>query len=349
MKIAQVSPLYESVPPVSYGGTERIVSYLTEEFVRQGHDVTLFASGDSKTSAKLVAPCEQSLRRMKSQDPLARHFVEMKMVQDHVDDFDVIHYHIDYLHYPFSSWGRTPNVTTLHGRLDLPDLEELYRVFDDIPVISISDAQRKPQPHINWVSTVYHGFPDNLYEYYPEKGDYLVFIGRLSPVKRVDRAIKIAKKSGIKLKIGGIINPEDENYFNNHIAWQLEDPLVEYVGEVNERQKSELLGKALCMLFPIDWPEPFGMVMVESMACGTPVVAFRNGAVEELVMSGLNGYAVNSVEEAVRAVNEIEKINRPDCRRYFEDNFHVSLMAENYLKAYERLIEKAASKVISIK
>ncbi|MEX2398144.1 MAG: glycosyltransferase family 4 protein [Balneolales bacterium] len=348
MRIAQVSSLYQRVPPESYGGTERVVSYLTEELVRQGHEVTLFASGDSKTNARLIAPCERSLRSMKSQDPIAHHFVEMQMVQDRINDFDIIHYHIDYLHFPFSKLGGTPNVTTLHWRLDQPDLKKLYEVFDDIPVISISNAQRKPQPHIYWVSTVYHGFPDDLYNYCPDGGDYLAFVGRLSPVKRVDRAIKIAKRTGIKLKIAGNINPEDENYFNNHIAWQLDDPLVEYIGEVNEEQKTEFLGNALCMLFPIDWPEPFGMVMAESLACGTPVIAFKNGSVEELIMHGRNGYVVNTIDEAVAAVENIDQISRLECREYFEMNFTVSRMADNYLEAYETLIDRAASRVISL-
>ncbi|MEX0929071.1 MAG: glycosyltransferase family 4 protein [Balneolales bacterium] len=349
MRIAQVSPLYEKVPPKSYGGTERIVSYLTEELVRQGHDVTLFASGDSKTRARLIAPCERSLREMKCQDPLAHHFVEMQMVQDRLDEFDVIHYHIDYLHYPFSRWNKTPGVTTLHWRLDLPDLKELYRVFDDIPVISISNAQRKPQPHINWVSTVYHGFPEHLYTYYPGEGEYLAFIGRLSPVKRVDRAIKIAKRTGIRLKIAGNVNPEDETYFNNHIAWQLDDPLVEFIGEVGDDQKGEFLGKARAMLFPIDWPEPFGMVMVEAMACGTPVIAFNRGSVEEIIHHEKTGFVVETVDEAVEAVRRLGLINRADCRKHYENNFHVSRMAENYLKAYEILIDRPAAKEILIK
>ncbi|MEX0684853.1 MAG: glycosyltransferase family 4 protein [Balneolales bacterium] len=347
MRIAQVAPLYESVPPPSYGGTERIVSYLTEELVRQGHEVTLFASGDSKTKAKLIAPCEKSLRSVKADDPLAHHMVELKMVQDHILDFDIIHYHIDYLHYPFSRFSKTPHVTTMHWRLDQPDLERLYQVFSDIPVISISDAQRKPQPHINWISTVYHGFPQNNFPYVPEKGDYLAFMSRLAPVKRVDRAIKIAKKTGIKLKIAGNINPEDETYFNNHVAWQLDDPLVEYVGSVGDEQKAEFLGNALCMLFPIDWPEPFGMVMAEAMACGTPVIAFNKGSVEELIKPGINGFVVNTIEEAVDAVHKLDQINRSACRNYFEENFQVTHMANQYVKAYEQVIERWAEKEYS--
>ena len=347
MRIAQVAPLHQSVPPTSYGGTERIVSYLTEDLVRQGHDITLFASGDSRTQAKLIAPCDQALRNMNSQDPVPHHMVEMKMVQDMAHEFDIIHYHIDYLHYPFSRFSQTPHVSTMHWRMDHPDLQGLYKVFDNIPVISISDAQRRPQPHIDWVSTVYHGFPPDKFRYNPGGGEYLAFMSRLAPVKRVDRAIKIAKRTGIKLKIAGNINPEDESYFNNHIAWQLDDPLVEYVGEVGDEQKAEFLGNARCLLFPIDWPEPFGMVMAEAMACGTPVIAYDKGSVPELVMSGLNGFVVNSIGEAIEAVQNLDKISRKACRDYFLDNFQVSKMAKNYIKAYELVIERWASKEIT--
>jgi len=276
MKIAQVSPLYESVPPKLYGGTERVVSNLTEELVRLGHDVTLFASGDSRTSAKLVAPCSQALRLdADCRDQMAYHMILLDQVFERIKDFDIVHFHIDYLHYPLSRRATTAHVTTLHGRLDLPELATLYRRFPDVPLVSISDAQRRPIASANWQGTVYHGLPRDLYEFHPATGKYLAFLGRISPEKRVDRAIEIACRSGLPLKIAAKVDPADREYFKCEIEPLLDDPLVEFIGEIDDRQKSEFLGGALALLFPIDWPEPFGLVMIESMASGTPVIGWK--------------------------------------------------------------------------
>lgn len=341
MKIAQVSPLYEAVPPKLYGGTERIVSYLTEELVNQGHDVTLFASADSVTKAKLVPICDEALRLKKDcVDPLAHHIVQMQEVLDRSQEFDIIHYHTDYLHFPLSRLNPKLQLTTLHGRLDIPDLQSVYKKFKDMPVVSISNNQRKPLNFANWVATVYHGLPVDQYSFGKGEGKYLAFIGRISPEKRVDRAIEIAKKAGMKIKIAAKIADADRAYYETKIKHLFDDPLVEFVGEIGESQKSEFLGNAAALLFPIDWPEPFGLVMIESMACGTPVVAYGHGSVPEVIDPGKSGFIVHSIEEAVEAVQYIDLIDRKLCRETFEKRFSASRMAMDYVELYERLAHK---------
>lgn len=341
MKIAQVSPLFESVPPRYYGGTERVVSYLTEELVRQGHDVTLFASGDSVTSARLSAVGKTAMRLDKScVDPWARHIVLVDQVFERAADFDVIHFHVDYLHFPMARRHNTPTVTTLHGRLDIPDLVPLYRQFHNIPVVSISNAQRTPLPWVNWQGTVYHGLPPDLYQLHPEPGHYLAFLGRICREKRVDRAIEIAHRTGMRLKIAAKIDKADELYYQTAIAPLLNDPLVEFIGEIGEAEKEEFLGNAYAALFPIDWPEPFGLVMIEAMACGTPVIAYRCGSVPEVTVDGVTGFVVDNLEAAVAAVAKIGSLDRRRIRRVFEQRFSVSRMAHDYLLVYERQLQR---------
>ena len=342
MKIAQVAPLYESVPPKTYGGTERVVSYLTEELVNKGHEVTLFAPGDSVTRARLIPGCKRSLRTSSDcVDQLAHHITMLQRVQDMINTFDIVHYHIDYLHFPLSAKSQKLHLTTLHGRLDIPDLKGVYNFFPSIPVVSISNNQRLPLANINWAGTVYHGLPRHLYDYYPDEGEYLAFLGRISPEKRVDRAIEIAKRTGIKLKIAAKVDKVDEQYFKEKIEHLLSDPVVEFIGEIGEEEKKAFLGNAKALLFPIDWPEPFGMVMIEALACGTPVVAFRNGSVPEIIRNGITGFIVNNVEEAVKAVDNIRHVSRRDCRTDFELRFSSSRMAEDYLRLYALQINKA--------
>ncbi|MBX7157440.1 MAG: glycosyltransferase family 4 protein [Verrucomicrobiae bacterium] len=341
MKIAQVAPLYESVPPQCYGGTERVVSYLTEELVRLGHDVTLFASGDSVTSAKLNPQCQRALRVDKHCiDQAAYHVGMIEKLCQQADRFDIIHSHIDYL--PFSLFRRvvTPSLTTLHGRLDIPDLIPLYQEFSDIPVVSISDSQRKPLSWINWQQTVYHGLPRDLYAYHEQMGNYLAFLGRISPEKRVDSAIVIANQVGMPLKIAAKIDKVDKDYFHAKIKPLLDNPNIEYIGEIGEKEKGEFLGKAYALLFPIDWPEPFGLVMIEAMACGTPVIACRNGSVPEIMEEGKTGFIVKTLAEAVEAVKKIPTLSRKRCREVFEEKFTSNHMAINYLKIYHSLISK---------
>src|SRR5262245_31341873 len=341
MRIAQVAPLYESVPPKYYGGTERVVSYLTEELVRQGHDVTLFASGDSETNARLVAACQWSLRLDKHcQNQMAHHFVMLERVFQHADEFDIIHFHVDYLHFPLSRREAITQVTTLHGRLDIPDLVPLYQEFRDMPVISISNGQREPLPWANWQATVYHGLPADIYRFHPEPGSYLAFLGRISPEKRVDRAIKIANQVGMPLKIAAKIDKVDRDYFDSVIAPLLRDSLVEFVGEIGDVEKDEFLGNAHALVFPIDWPEPFGLVMIEAMACGTPVVAYRGGAVPELVEPGQTGFVVENLKDAVKAVRRVAELSRKQCREVFEQRFTATRMARDYVRQFERLIER---------
>lgn len=338
MKIAQVAPLYESVPPKYYGGTERVVSYLTEELVQQGHEVTLFASGDSETDAELVPMCPQGLRHDPAcVDSLAHHISMLEHIVKVSHKFDIIHFHIDYLHFPLSRLKEWPHVTTLHGRLDLPDLDPLYQEFTDMSVISISDAQRRPLPQANWEATVYHGLPPQLYSFNPSSDGYLAFIGRISPEKRVDRAIKIADRVGMPLKIAAKVDKEDREYFEESIEPLLGAPHVEFLGEIGEAEKDCFLGNAKALLFPIDWPEPFGLVLIEAMSCGTPAVAFRHGSVPELVEEGESGFVVENMEEAVDAVRRIDDISRRRCREVFEDRFTAARMTRNYLGVYESI------------
>jgi glycosyltransferase involved in cell wall biosynthesis len=343
MRIAQVAPLHESVPPRFYGGTERIISYLTEELVGMGHDVTLFASGDSVTSAKLVSPCRNSLRLDPNcVDPVAHHFLLVEQVAQRADNFDIIHWHIDYFSYPLSRRMRVPSVTTLHGRLDLKDLVNLYDEFDDIPLISISDNQKAPVPNANWQATVYHGLPPDLYTFREKKGKYLAFVGRMSREKRVDRAIEIALRTGIELKIAAKIQNNDRPYFKEFVEPLLKGPYVEYVGEIGEEEKDAFIGEALALLFPIDWPEPFGLVMIESFACGTPVIAFNCGSVSEVVKDGVTGYICSTLNEAVSAVERVGEIDRRVVRREFEERFSSRRMAEDYMGIYRKLAQNAA-------
>jgi glycosyltransferase involved in cell wall biosynthesis len=338
MRIAQVSPLYESVPPRTYGGTERIVSYVTEELVRQGHQVTLFASGDSATAATLIPQCERALRLDETcHDPLAYHIVMLDEVFRRAGDFDMIHFHVDYLHYPISAQFCVPSVTTLHGRLDLPEHLHIYRRFPDVPLISVSDAQRRPIPFANWRATVYHGLPRNLYSLQSGPGRYLAFLGRISPEKRVDRAIEVAKHIGMPLRIAAKCDKVDKDYYEGRIKPMLDHPLIEYLGELGDAEKQEFLGNAYALLFLIDWPEPFGLATIEAMACGTPVVAFRRGSVPEIVDDGVTGFVVDNMEEAVRAVQKVGRLSRSRCRDEFERRFTVSRMVDDYVAEYLEL------------
>ena len=342
MRIAQVAPLYESVPPRLYGGTERVVSYLTEELVRQGHDVTLFASGDSITSARLIPACRNALRLDKGcVDRLAPHIVMLERVAREAKCFDVIHFHVDYLHYPLSRRISVPHVTTLHGRLDLPELIPLYEEFDDVPVVSISDSQRAPLPRANWQATVYHGLPDQpLWSASP--GSYFAFLGRISPEKRVDRAVEIARRVGTKLRVAAKVDAVDADYFRAEIEPLFRDPLIEFVGEIGESEKPKFLGEARALLFPIDWPEPFGLAMIESLRCGTPVVAWRCGSVPEVIDDGMTGFVVGDLDEAVRATASLEQLDRHRIRDVFESRFSASRMAADYVAVYERLLGQQA-------
>jgi glycosyltransferase involved in cell wall biosynthesis len=342
MRIAQVAPLYESVPPQCYGGTERVVSYLTEELVRQGHDVTLFATGDSQTRAKLVAPCPRALRLDAGcVDSLAHHLILLEQVFARVSDFDVIHFHCDYLHFPWSRRQPCRHVTTLHGRLDLPDLPPVYREFAGEPVISISDAQRRPLPWVNWQATVHHGLPEDLYHFHEKPGEYLAFLGRISPEKRCDRAVAIARRVGLPLKIAAKVDAVDRDYYKQQVEplFRESRPLVEFLGEIGEGAKDEFLGNAYALLFPIDWPEPFGLVMIEALACGTPVIAYRNGSVPEVLDDGVTGFVVDNLDQAVQAVGRVPELSRAECRRAFELRFSARRMAQGYLAVYRRLLE----------
>jgi glycosyltransferase involved in cell wall biosynthesis len=342
MRIAQIAPLYESVPPKLYGGTERVVSYLTEELVRLGHDVTLFASGDSETSAHLVSGCKTALRLTRTcRDPLAHHTVLMGKVLSMADEFDVLHFHTDYLHFPATRGLGLPAVTTLHGRLDLPDLVPVYQHFQKQPVVSISQAQRRPLARAHWIGNVYHGLPMNLCRPQLHKGEYLAFLGRISPEKRPDRAIRIAVKAGMPLKIAAKVDNVDRQYFETEIVPLLNLPGVEFLGEINESQKSAFLGRAFAYLFPIDWPEPFGLTMIEAMACGTPTIAFRCGSVPELIDDGVTGFIVDSEDAACAAVARVGELSRERIRARFEERFTAERMAADYVAIYRRFVAKA--------
>jgi glycosyltransferase involved in cell wall biosynthesis len=341
MKIAQIAPLAESVPPKLYGGTERVVSYLTEELVRQGHDVTLFASGDSRTSAKLIRCSDIALRlNPVVKDPLPYHLVMLEEVRRRADEFDVLHFHIDMLHFPMVQDFADRTVTTLHGRLDLPDLRPLFSAFPDMPVVSISRDQRRPLPRrVNWVGNVYHGLPRGLLPFNRDPaGGYLAFLGRIAPEKRPDRAIQIAARAGLPLKIAAKIDRVDRAYWDDVVAPLVaKHPNVEFVGEIDERRKAEFLGNARALLFPIDWPEPFGLVSIEAMACGTPVIAFRAGSVPEVVDDGITGFVVRNVDEAVAAVKRLPELDRRKVRAVFESRFTVERMVRDYLAIYRGL------------
>jgi glycosyltransferase involved in cell wall biosynthesis len=338
MRIAQVSPLYEAVPPRLYGGTERVVSFLTEELVGMGHEVTLFASGDSRTSAKLEPMCAEALRLNPNiRDRMAPHMQMMEAIRDRVDEFDIIHFHNDYL--PFSLFSRqpTPFVTTIHGRLDLPEFVDVYGAFPKVPLISISDSQRAPVPNLNWVRTVHHGLPTKILTPRNVKQDYLAVLGRVSPEKGVDKAIHIAGKAGMRVKIAAKVDAADQDYFDAIIKPLLKQPHVEFIGEINEMQKPDFLSAAHGLLFPIDWPEPFGLVMIEAMACGTPVITYERGSVPEVIEDGLTGFITRDEADAVRAVQRLGELDRTKVRARFEERFSARRMAEDYLSVYEDL------------
>jgi glycosyltransferase involved in cell wall biosynthesis len=338
LRIAQVAPLYESVPPALYGGTERVVSYLTEELVRQGHEVTLFASGDSTTAAKLIAPCPRALRLDPNcQDSLAYHMIMLEEVYRRAHKFDIVHFHCDYLHFPVSRRTRVPNITTLHGRLDLPEHGAVYRQFSDMPLISISNAQRRPLPMVSWRATVYHGLPDDLYSFQEQQGKYLAFIGRISPEKGLDHAIEAAVRAEMPIRIAAKIDKVDRVYFEATIKPLLDHPLVEYIGEIGDHEKQEFLGGAYALMFLIDWPEPFGLAMIEAFACGTPVVAFRRGSVPEVIEDGKTGFIVNTADEAAVAIPQVAQLNRRDCRKAAMERFSSHRMANDYLIQYAGL------------
>ncbi len=340
MKIAQVAPLIESVPPRLYGGTERIVSYLTEELVGLGHEVTLFASADSITSADLVPCCTRALRL----DPLVKdtvpHFMMMiDKVRERAKEFDIIHFHIDFFHFPLFRSLAAQTLTTLHGRQDLADLKPFYARFAEMPLVSISHDQRKSLPHANFVETIHHGIPADLHRPSFERGRYLAFLGRISPEKRPDRAIRIARAAGIPLKIAAKVDKVDEEYFRNEILPLIDGPGVEFIGEINDHEKTRFLSEAAALLFPVDWPEPFGLVMIEAMACGTPVLAFRCGSVPEIIEDGITGKIVGSEEEAIAALPAILAYDRHAVRQQFEKRFTATRMAQDYVSTYRRSIK----------
>ncbi len=341
MRIAQIAPLYESVPPRYYGGTERVVSYLTETLVALGHDVTLFASAESVTSARLVPSRHAAIRLddhpLKSD--VSAHFAMLHDIRASLAEFDVLHFHLDPLPLPFFADCAARTVTTLHGRLDLEDLPEVYRRWPAYPLVSISDAQRKPLAFAHWVATVHHGLPLDLLDFMPGRGGYLAFLGRISPEKRVDRAIRIAERAGLPLRVAAKVDDADAVYFAREIKPLFEAAThVEFVGEVSDQEKNELLGGAAALLFPIDWPEPFGLVMIEAMACGTPVIAWDCGSVPEIVAPGETGFVVHSEDEAVDAVGKIGDLDRRRVREVFEHRFSATTMAAGYVDVYRRLL-----------
>ena len=345
MRIAQVAPLDEAVPPRLYGGTERVVSYLTETLVELGHDVVLFASGDSQTRARLVPICQQALRLDPDcQNPMPYGVLALEAAVREADGFDIVHFHQECLHLPWTRRIRCATVTTMHGRLDIGDLVPLYREYNEVPLVSISDAQRAPLPWANWRATVYHGLPDDLYRFRLEPGGYLAFLGRICPEKGVDRAIATARRSGIQLKIAAKVDAADEAYFETEIRPLLDDSLVDFIGEIGEGEKEAFLGGAAALLLPIAWPEPFGLVVIEAMACGTPVIAFPFGSMSELIEPGVTGFLVETVEQASAAVEAVAGLDRALCRRRFEDRFTATRMAKDYIGVYERLVHEVVSR-----
>jgi glycosyltransferase involved in cell wall biosynthesis len=343
MRIAQIAPLYESVPPKLYGGTERVVAHLSNELVRRGHDVVLFASGDSRTNARLVACRERALRLDKQLSwDIPAHFSMLAEVRKRAHRFDILHFHLDCFHLPLFTDMADRTLTTVHGRQDIKDLGELHRHYPNYPLVSISDSQRQPLRHLRWVKTIHHGYPTSQYAFSPAaNGGYLAFLGRIAPEKGVDRAIAIARRTGLLLRIAAKVDTADRDYFEGHIAPLLQAPGVEFIGEIGEAEKSEFLGNALALLFPISWPEPFGLVMIEAMACGTPVIAFNHGSVAEVIQDGVNGFVVETIDEAVRAVSALGSIDRNVVRASFETNFSADVMAQNYEMAYQSVLDMA--------
>lgn len=345
MRIAQVAPLYESVPPRLYGGTERIVSWLTEELVHRGHDVTLFASGDSRTAARLVAPCERAVRLdPEARDPIALHVVELSEVEERAEHFDVIHCHVDYLAFPLARHVRPPTLHTLHGALDLPHCRSLFRRFPEVPLVSISDSQRSPLAPIelDWLATVHHGLPVASIPYAPGggRGGYLVFLGRLSPEKGPDVAIRVARELDCPLRIAAKVDRADTAYFERVIRPCLDDPRIEYLGEIGDAEKWRLLHDARCLLFPVDWEEPFGLAMIEALACGTPVIARPRGSVPEIVRDGVTGFLADTVDELAGAVKRVDVLDRAACRRDVEQRFSVTVMTDRYEAVYRHLLSR---------
>ncbi|HET7221183.1 MAG TPA: glycosyltransferase family 4 protein [Vicinamibacterales bacterium] len=346
MRIAQVAPLFESVPPKLYGGTERIVSFLTNELVRLGHDVTLFASGDSATAATLVPGSPRALRLSECRDDLTPHVLMLEQVAQRAAEFDVIHFHVAPLHYPIAR--RLPgvaHVTTLHGRLDLEHLPALYDEFADAPLVAISGAQRRSLPDAGWIGTIHHGLPPTLFRFRPRPGGYFAFLGRISPEKRVDRAIEIATACRCPLRIAAKVDAADRDYFDREIKPLLDNPYVQFIGEIGEDEKDAFLGGARALLFPIDWPEPFGIVMIEALACGLPVIAFDCGSVREVIDHGVTGFIVNTMDEAIRAAQRVAEIDRAACRAVFDRRFTVNRMTTQYVRIYRRLAASSSNRV----
>jgi glycosyltransferase involved in cell wall biosynthesis len=345
MRIAQIAPLWESVPPKFYGGTERIVSYLTEELVRLGHDVTLFASGDSVTTAHLEPIYNHALRLNKG---IFNRDAPMTMLMEQAlgktGDFDIIHSHLDFLGFPLARRNPTPTVTTFHGRLDLPELQPVFREYAEMPMVSISDAQRTPVSWANWQATVYHGLPRDLYGLHPNPGSYLAFLGRIAPEKRPDHAIEIAKRVGIPLRIAAKVDPMDQEYFHTEIEPLLSNPLIEYLGEITDAEKDEFLGHAMALVCPYDWPEPFGLVLIEALACGTPVLAYQRGSIPEIIEDRSTGFVCAGFAEMTAAIQRIPEIDRRRCRGTFEQRFSVERMAQDYLRVYEQALDNTCEK-----
>jgi len=349
MRIAQVAPLFESVPPKLYGGTERVVSYLTEELVRQGHEVTLYASGDSETSARLVQGCPKALWRDSGcRETLTHHVRQLEQVVREAHRFDVIHFHLDYVHLPVISRLPCPSITTVHGRMHPPDHRPLFDAYPEAGLVSISDDQRRPIPEANWLATVHHGLPRKLHTFRETPGTYLAFLGRLSPEKGVDRAVEIARRAGLPLKVAAKIYPEEVHYFEEVIEPLFRaSPWVEFIGEVGGAAKDSFLGHAHALLFPINWAEPFGLVMIEAMACGTPIVAFRCGSVPEVMVDGVTGFIVDDVPGAVKAVGRVATLHRRECHHVFVDRFDSARMARDYLAIYRRLADSGTSRSVA--
>ncbi|MFO1247573.1 MAG: glycosyltransferase family 4 protein [Alphaproteobacteria bacterium] len=344
MKIAQIAPLVESVPPTLYGGTERVVSWLTEELVAEGHDVTLFASGDSRTSAKLEAIVPRALRLDGIHNSTPYNIIALDRLAARQHEFDVMHFHIDFFHYPLFRNMAHRTVTTLHGRQDLPELPAIYRAFPHMPLVSISNHQRKPVPPVNWQGTVYHGLPEGMLKEGAGTGGYLAFLGRICADKGILPAIEIARRAGWKLKVAAKVDPADQKYYDEQVKPVLDrSPHVEFIGEINDSQKQDFLGNAAALIFPISWPEPFGLVMIESMGVGTPVIAFNCGSVPEIMEDGLTGYVVEDIDGAVAALAKLDKLYRPSIRSRFEERFSARAMAREYVKIYESLAAQGAA------